>query len=365
MFDQVTIIGVGLIGGSIGKRLKATAKARMVVGVGRDAGRLQRGIDCGAIDRFTTDLGTGVADADLVIIAVPVGSVVPMLSNALPHLRSGTIVTDVGSCKAAIVNAAEAMAPPDVHFVGGHPMAGSEQAGVGAADHHLFEGAYYILTPTPRTDQSALGRVRAMAETLGSRVVEMDPGEHDRAVAAVSHLPHLVASTLVNAVGRLPGAEQVLCLAAGGYRDTTRIAAGDPDMWRDIFLANLGMLRTLIAVFKTELDFFERALEKGEPEPIRNWLQEAQRSRQSLPVRTKGFLKDLYQLTVTIADRPGTIAAVSATLAGHGINIADLEIIRVREGEGGTVRLAFIAEEDRDRAASILEQAGIMVNSSQ
>ncbi|MBE0466876.1 MAG: prephenate dehydrogenase, partial [Candidatus Desulforudis sp.] len=268
MFNQVTIIGVGLIGGSLGMGVRARGLARTVMGVGRDESRLRQGVDGGALDYFTTDLGTGVTGADLVIIAVPVGMIVTMLQKALPYLKPGAIVTDVGSCKAAIVKAVEAIMPPDVHFVGGHPMAGSEQVGIGAANRYLFEGAYYIFTPTSHTDQEALRQVSTLARNLGCRVLEMDPQDHDRAVAAVSHLPHLLASTLVNTVGRIPGSEQALLLAAGGYRDTTRVAAGSPEMWRDILLTNREMVRAMINEFRTELDTIERTLAEGDPDQI-------------------------------------------------------------------------------------------------
>ncbi len=361
MFNQVTIIGVGLIGGSIGMGLRARGLAGTVIGVGRDEARLRQAVNHGAVDCFATDPARGVTGADLVIIAVPVGSVVAVLRSLRPHLAPGSIVTDVGSCKAGIVAAAEALMPPGVHFVGGHPMAGSEQAGIQGADRYLFEGAYYVLTPTPRTAPHALDQLRTLARKLGCRVVEMDPRDHDRAVAAVSHLPHLLACTLVNTVGRVPGSEQALSLAAGGYRDTTRVAAGNPEMWRDIFLANREMLRVMLTLFRSELDAVARVLDEGDAGGLQDWLREAQRRRESLPVRMKGFLNDLYEIVITISDRPGTIAAVATTLAAAGVNIADIEILRVREGEGGTVRLAFSSEQERDRAADLLAWKGIPV----
>ncbi|MEW6541267.1 MAG: prephenate dehydrogenase [Bacillota bacterium] len=361
MFNQVSIIGVGLIGGSIGLGLRARGLARTVTGVGRDPSRLQEALARGAVDHFTTDPQTGLAGAELVVIAVPVASIIPVLRLVVPHLRPGTIVTDVGSCKAAVVDAAARITPAGVHFVGGHPMAGSEQAGIGGADRYLFEGAYYVLTPTPHTDRRASARVRLMAEGLGCRVIEMTPGEHDRAVAAVSHLPHLLACTLVNTVAGMEGSERALALAAGGYRDTTRVAAGSPPMWLDIFLANRGMLKALLHRFREELNVIEGALDEGGAEEITAWLQKARESREGLPARAKGYLKDLHEITITISDRPGTIATVASLLGRHEINISDLEILRVREGEGGTVRLAFGAARDRDRAAELLAGEGIPV----
>ena len=361
MFARVAIIGVGLIGGSIGMGLRARGLARTVVGIGRDEARLRLGIDRGAVDTYTTDSAAGVRGADLVIVAVPVGSVLPVLRTLCPHLAPGAVVTDVGSCKAGIVAAAEELMPPETHFVGGHPMAGSEQTGIQAADRYLFEGAYYVLTPTPRTNREALDRLRRLAEKLGCRVIEMDPAEHDRAVAAVSHLPHLLACTLVNAVAGLPDAERALALAAGGFRDTTRVAAGNPQMWQDIFLANREMVRAVLRLFRSELDTIEKILEEGGRERLQHWLESARQRREALPARMKGFLNDLYEMVVTIADRPGTIAGVATTLGAHGVNIADIEILRVREGEGGTVRLGFTSAADRERAAALLSAEGIPV----
>lgn len=361
MIERATIIGVGLIGGSIGMGLRARGLAGTVVGVGRDEAKLALAVERGALDCYVTDLAAGLAGADLVIVAVPVGSVVPVLREVLPRVAPGTVVTDVGSCKAAIVAVAEEITPPGVCFVGGHPMAGSEQTGIQEADRYLFEGAYYVLTPTDRTEPYALDRVRGLALKLGCRVIEMHPREHDRAVGAVSHLPHLLACALVNTVRRIPGSETALSLAAGGYRDTTRVAAGNPEMWRDIFLANRDMVRAVVDRFHAELDMVARILDEDDGGRLRDWLQEAKNSRELLPARMKGFLNDLHEMVITISDRPGTIAAVSSTLAASGLNIADIEILRVREGEGGTVRLAFAREDERDRAAALLSLEGIPV----
>ncbi len=361
MFARVAIIGVGLIGGSIGMGLRARRLAGTVVGIGRHEARLRQAVDRGAVDTYTTEAGAGVRGADLVIVAVPVGSVLPVLRAVRPYLAPGTVVTDVGSCKAQIVAAAEDLLGPDVHFVGGHPMAGSEQTGIRGADRYLFEGAYYVLTPTPRTDPRALAVLRRLAEKLGCRVIEMDPAEHDRAVAAVSHLPHLLACALVNTIGGIPGSDRALALAAGGFRDTTRVAAGNPEIWQDIFLANREMVREVLGNFRAELDVIEKILVEGERTRLHAWLEKARRRREALPARMKGFVSDLCELVITISDRPGALAAVATTLGDHGVNIADVEILRVREGEGGSVRLGFTSEADRDRAADLLGAAGIPV----
>ncbi len=363
VFKQVSIIGVGLIGGSIGLSIRARNLAERVQGVGRNAKNLHRAVELGAIDSYTTDLAIGVRDAELLIIAAPVSSIFRIIEEAAPHLKPGTIVTDVGSVKEEIVTFAESTLPKGVHFVGGHPMAGSEQTGVLAADRYLFEGAYYILTPTPKTNKKAFAEMHRFAESIGCRVVEMDPPAHDQAVAEVSHLPHLVACTLVNAVSNAPDAANALSLAAGGYRDTTRIAAGDPEMWTAIFSNNREKLLKTLDLFQKELLNVSALLSNSsdEEQALQQWLEKAKRQRQALPGKMKGFLHDLYEMVITISDQPGTIATVTNALATKNINIADIEILRVREGEGGTVRLAFSREEDRGKATLVLKELGITV----
>lgn len=341
--------------------LIAHGLAARVTGIGRNTRRLRMALDMGAVTDYTTNTAEGVGNADLVVLALPVGLIVPTLRGLVPHLKPGAVVTDVGSTKARITAGAEAIMPPHAHFVGGHPMTGSERQGVAAADHYLFEGAYYILTPTPKTHPDALALMRRIIGGLGAGVILLDPADHDRTVAAISHLPHLAACAMMNAVSGLEGAEHVLTLAAGGFRGTTRIAAGNPAVWQDIFWSNRAYLLDMVALYRRELEYVERILTARDAAGLAAWLEQARAARKRLPAQAKGYLRDLYELQVTISDRPGSIAAVAGILYDQGLNIADIEVLRVREGEAGAVRLAFRTQVERDRARRELDREGITV----
>lgn len=359
MFGRVAIIGVGLIGGSLGMALKRVGLAEEVVGVGRSEEKLRLALEVGAVDRVTTAL-RAVADAALVVVATPVGTVIPVVEAIAPYLRAGTVVTDVGSTKAGIVRAAEPIARArGFSFVGGHPMAGSERTGVKSADPYLFENAYYILTPTPATERDAVAKVRALASGIGARVVELSPEAHDFYVAAVSHLPHCAAAALVNTIGVLPEREALLPLAAGGFRDTTRVAGGDPALWRDILLSNSDAVLTMIGRYRESLSELAALIAAGDGASVEGWLRRAQQVRRTVPAKSKGYLPELYEIVVTVPDRPGVIARLAGILGDAGINISDIEILRVREGEGGTIRLGFAAAADQEEAVRLLRASGI------
>ncbi len=268
-FNKLAIIGVGLIGGSLGMACKERGFGGQIIGYGRSEERLRLAVRLGAIDSYQTDLTRGWEEIELVVLATPVAQIIPILERIAPCLKSGTIVTDVGSTKAGLVQSAEQILGPDKFFVGGHPIAGREKSGVGAASPTLFESAKCILTPTPTTNTCALQTVQKLWQELGSKVVLMDAQEHDYALAAVSHLPHIVAYSLVNTVLGLENSRQtLLSLYGGGFRDFTRIAASDPAMWRDICLANRDNLCEVISRFQEQLAKIKTLIQQGEGEKL-------------------------------------------------------------------------------------------------
>ncbi len=361
VFNRAAIIGVGLIGGSLGMSLCARNLAGEVVGSGSRVENLRLAVELGAVQRFAATPAEGVSGADLVIIATPVSATIPVLTQIMPHLSPGVVVTDVGSTKAGIVRGAESILPPGVNFIGGHPMAGSEQGGVKGADPYLFENAFYIITPTDKTPTAALEAGRKLAGGVGGKVIEMTPERHDQAVAAVSHLPHMLAAALVNTALLTPDSEGVLPLAAGGFRDTTRIAASSPWMWRDIFIANKTQLLAMIRRFRGEFDLLERAIEQENEEVILARLESARAVRSTLPAKTKGYLPALFEVLLNVPDQPGVIARFASFLAQEGLNVIDIEILRVREGEGGTIRLGFATGEEQEGAVQVLGEKGYTV----
>lgn len=263
MIRRLTIVGLGLLGGSVAKAARAESLAREIVAVGRRVASLEPALADGTVDRITTDIAEGVADADLVVLATPVATLAAQLPAVWRAAPEGALITDVGSTKAHIVRTAEALAGQrPLAFIGGHPMAGSNRAGYAIARADLFRGALVILTPTERTSVDALKRVILFWEAVGGRVMSLDPATHDRAVAAVSHLPHLVADALVAAVARMD--PQFFDVAARGFKDTTRIAASDPVMWRDIFEQNREALAEALAAFRGALAELEDLVRSGD-----------------------------------------------------------------------------------------------------
>lgn len=239
LIERLCIVGVGLIGGSLARALREKGVVGEIVGVGRGVANLERAVELGVVDRFFLDPEEGVRGADMVFLATPVCSIARLTARIAPHLAPGCIVTDGGSVKGEIVAACEPLMPAGTFFVGGHPIAGTERSGVEASFATLYAGRRCIVTPTERTDPAAMAKVVRMWECAGSEVIVMDVEKHDRVLAAVSHLPHMVAYTLVNAVGNYDRfGEGILQYSAGGFRDFTRIASSDPVMWRDIALMN-------------------------------------------------------------------------------------------------------------------------------
>lgn len=286
-FKQVAIVGVGLIGGSLGMILRQNRLADRVVGVGRSRGNLELAVELGAIDTFHSDPQEAMKGTDLVILATPVESYAAHLESWAPVLEPGTIVSDVGSVKGKLVSQAEELIPKHVRFVGAHPIAGKEKSGVGASSPALFEKAVCIVTPTLRTDPEALVAIQGLWEAAGSTIVSLDPFLHDWILGAVSHLPHVAAFALMNALNELQkdlgGAEDLLAFSGGGLRDTTRIAASSPEMWRDIFLWNRENLMRMIASLEGQLHRFQQLLEDQDGPGLEHVIAQAREARRKLP----------------------------------------------------------------------------------
>jgi prephenate dehydrogenase len=287
-FKQVAIIGVGLIGGSLGMILRRKGIASNVIGIGRRIENLKMAVELGAIDRYVVDPKEGVKDADLVVLATPVDTYDRHLKEWASCLKPGAIVTDVGSVKGELVLQVERALPAKVHFVGAHPIAGKEKTGVAAGSEQLFAGARCILTPTKRTNQQALEQMRTLWEETGSIVMTMDPHLHDEILGAVSHLPHVVAFALINALIDIRAQVPSLDLAGhsgGGLRDTTRIAASSPEMWRDIFLWNRDNLVTFIEAYERALGELKRLIRTGDAAGIEKALERAKQEREKFPAK--------------------------------------------------------------------------------
>jgi len=280
LFRKITIIGVGLLGGSIGLAARRRKLARQTAGFVRRAASLNDCEQAGAVDFVTTDLLAAVWDADLVILCTPLAQMRSLTERMLPALKPGAIVTDVGSVKAGVVRELEPLiARAGAHFVGSHPMAGAEKTGVAAARADLFVDAVCVVTPTNKTNRAALKKVRQFWAAAGSRVLKLTPAAHDILVSRSSHLPHTLAATLANLVldPAQPRFQAAVC--ANGFRDTTRIASGSPEMWRDIALANRRNLGRSVDAFVAELKKFRRALARADSRYIVEFFAKAKKRR--------------------------------------------------------------------------------------
>jgi prephenate dehydrogenase len=260
-FKKITIIGVGLLGGSIGLTIKRRKLVREVAGFVRRAASLKECENAGAVDYATTDLLAAVSNADLVILCTPLARMRSLAQQFLPALKRGAIVTDVGSVKAGVVSELESLVKKSgAHFIGSHPMAGAEKTGVNAARNDLFENAVCVLTPTKKTNPAAVKKIEQFWKSLGARTLRLDAAQHDLLVSRSSHLPHVIAATLANLVLNPASPKQQAALCASGFHDTTRIASGSPEMWRDIALANRKNISQSVDEFMEELKKFQSVL---------------------------------------------------------------------------------------------------------
>lgn len=279
-FRKVTLVGVGLLGGSLGLALRRRGLAGEVQGFVRRASSVAECLSLGVVDRCSRNLAEAVADADLVVLCSPVGQMAPLFREMSRHLPPACVVTDVGSVKSALVAEIEPMAEAaGVRFVGSHPMAGAEKSGPAHARADLFEGAVCVVTPTAASDPQTVDLVRRLWEAVGARVLPMNPLLHDDLVARASHLPHVVAASLANYVLSPAHPREQSELCAGGFRDTTRVASGSPEMWRDIALANRRHLSRVLGVFIEDLSEFRHALDAGDATALEEFFRQAKTRR--------------------------------------------------------------------------------------
>lgn len=354
--NAVTIIGLGLIGGSMALAWRRTRPSLRITAFDTPD-VLEAALAAGAIDHGAASAGHAVEAADLVVIATPLSAIPGVLREIAGALSSGTVVTDTGSVKGAIAAVAGELLPDDVLFVGGHPMAGLERNGFEAADDLLFENASYVLCPPKgiQSDEFTSSAFVDLIRALGSRILLMDPAAHDEVAASISHLPQLLSVALVNSAD-ITEQSMERNLAAGGFRDMTRIASSPFPMWRDILAANHGPVLDKLAELVSQIQRMRNRLIEEDYDALSELFGQAERARALISTDTKGFLSPLADLFVRVHDRPGELKQITAILFDNDINIKDLELLKIREGTGGTFRISFESEADSDRAAALLHK---------
>ena len=353
LFDTVVLAGVGLIGGSVGLGIHQRFLAERVIGFDRDPAALEAARGMGVIDEARLNPGPWLGEAELMVLASPVRSLAPLGHELAPHLDRACIVTDVGSVKREVVAALQ-----NLRFVGGHPMAGSERIGVQNADAALLENAVWVLTPTSSTDLEALERVEEFVTHLGARPLQTSPEQHDRLVAAVSHVPYLVAVALTELMAGDEDRELLMLLAAGGFRDITRVASGNPQMSRDMVVGNRQAIRQTLSGFASRLE--QLASELDDPEALLERAERVKRTRDGIPVVRRSLLPARFEVVLAVPDRPGELARITRAVGEAEVNIKDIEVLSIREA-GGALRLAFDDERGMRRGSEALQAVGYEV----
>ena len=280
LINKLCIIGVGLIGGSLARALKKAGAVGEVVGAGRDVAHLEKAKALGVIDQFETDISLAVDGCDMVVVAVPLGAMQSVFEKIAPVITNDMIITDVGSAKGSVVKAAQAAfnVIPET-LVPGHPIAGTEKSGVEASFAELYENRRIIITPLETSSVTAISKVRSMWQACGADVVETTIEHHDEVLAATSHLPHMLAFSLVDTLANMDAKNEIFDFAAGGFRDFTRIASSDPDMWRDICLANSDALVKMINKFSNDLQLLSKAIENNDSDYLKETFSRAKKAR--------------------------------------------------------------------------------------
>ena len=360
---KITIVGVGLIGGSIAAACKALDNAPTVYGIDMDKDSLEGAKKSGALDEIATpdakqtDEWLSKGGCDLVILAIPVDAAKPWFERLQKNNFDG-IITDTASTKAKITETAASILKDQTHYVPGHPMAGSEVSGFGAARSDLFQGAYWILCPDDETDNDSFLALHSLFSQLGARIISIDRNAHDSAVAIVSHVPHMVASSLVELAGaHADERKELLRLAAGGFKDTTRIAAGSPKLWCGIAMDNRKALADGLHELGEILSSFETAVRENDRETLTKLLSTSAELRKSLPAQWVPVSAKLTQVRIPMGNRPGIIAQVTG-MAGHaGCNIQSIEIDHISEASA-VLELILTDEGDIGRLGGELITAG-------
>ena len=358
----IAFIGFGLIGGSIAKALKKSSPDLRLMAWNPHMDKVDAAISDGVLDDALPSMtDSRLGEADVVFLCAPVESNRENLGIIAPVLGGNATITDIGSVKTDIHREAERLGLGS-RFVGGHPMAGSERTGYFASKEFLLENAYYIITASEDADESRVSDITELAGLTGAIPLRMDYTAHDRIVAAVSHVPHVIAASLVRLVKDSDDRDQMMkTIAAGGFKDITRIASSSPDMWQQICLTNSGNITELLGDYIDALQSIKGVIGRADPSAIRDFFAGAREYRDSFIDASMGPIKREYVLNIDIADEPGVIASVATLLAVHTLNIKNIGIVHNREIERGALRIEFWSGEDAATAEDILSQHGYAI----
>ncbi|TDL34739.1 prephenate dehydrogenase [Jeotgalibacillus sp. S-D1] len=356
MEGRVVIIGLGLIGGSIGLSILQENPHATVIGYDVKEKEMRLAQAMNAITHVSLNLREEVEQSDVVFLCTPVLQTEKLIEEIAGwSLQPHVIVTDVGSTKSRIMDKAHALEIQGFSFIGGHPMAGSHKSGVAAAKVFLFENAFYLLTPGKNVSQDKIETLKGWLAGTKAKFLTVDPKEHDEITGMVSHFPHIVASSLVHQVKKVHSSQPLISrLAAGGFRDLSRIASSDPMMWRDITMHNVEILKQLLQDWQQEMNEVIRLLDEGDADAMYYYFDEAKQFRDNMPILQKGAIPSFYDLFVDIPDYPGIISEITGLLAKEEISIVNIRIMETREEIYGVLAISFQTDEDRKRGERCL-----------
>lgn len=361
---KIAVIGLGLIGGSLALSLKSLNKDFIISGYDIKRESMDMARYRNVIDIISNSIEEAVSDADLIIIATPISEIVGVVESIKSNLKKGAIITDVGSAKEKIVRRVNEILPEDVFFIGGHPMAGSENEGILSATPDLFKNTFYILTPTEKTASEPLITLHSLLTGIGAKVITINPEEHDENVALISHLPHVLSTNLVDMIDdRHNNMKNLFKLCAGGFRDMTRIAAANTKMWLDISLENKDKIIKAIDEYIKYLNRFKSNLEKNDSQLIKKHYVKAQKARVNLPKYVEKDISNLYEVRVAMVDKTGEISQIATAISSHGINIEDISIFHSTEfSSGGILKVLVQGENAGNITKEAIERAGFKVS---
>lgn len=353
---KISFIGLGLIGGSIAKTIRRIAPQVKLYAVSGHLSTIEEAYQDGVIENSHMPSLDEISDSDYIFLCTPVQQNLSYLEQLKSRIAPHTIITDVGSVKGDIHRAAAKLSLEE-HFIGGHPMAGSEKTGFSAATPYLLENAYYIITPTGKTSGGQIRRFRSLVNALGAIPLVLEPDEHDFATAAISHLPHMIAYSLVHLVKEIDSPmETMKTIAAGGFRDMTRIAASSPVMWQEICLSNRAQVLRLIDLYAEQFQKLRSYIEAKDAPSMAGYFSSAKDYRDSLAIRKPGSIQPAYELYCDLIDEVGGIATIATLLASNGINIKNIGIVHNREFEDGVLHIELYSEASLDTACMLLKK---------
>jgi len=361
MNTKFSIIGLGLIGGSLAKALRQRLKVQDITAIDRNMDSLCQALEDGSITRYFTEVNEYVWNSDIIFLCTPVKFTIEYIKVLHKKIKPGCIITDVGSTKAEIINYIGSLPDPPC-FIGGHPMAGTEKTGYSSSYSHLFENAYYILTPSKSTNSESLGLMTELVKCVGGIPAVIDAQVHDRATAGISHIPHIIASALVNLVNEIDYPDgKMQMLAAGGFKDITRIASSNPEIWQNIILSNKNQIEDILHVFINNLSNILRCIKEGREKEIYHFFESAKNFRNIFAEGKKGPISPIYQLTVDVVDRPGIIGEIATILGKNNINIKNINVSHSREFEQGCLIISLPDDKSINSAFNLLYSAGYKV----